>query len=211
MRTELIYSRNRYEDIKYAIDEIHSFRNAYLPLINPDADNGLGPLNILACKFRLFLFPRRYKPMMASDVTLDTLSKKLEELAEIVSVSNLIETTYAKYRGKMDVRVKSSGEDHYTLTVSTDGYSDDIGTGGSVRIPAIKRDFALTSKAVDKTFSRGVIDFSWVDSELNSLCGNIHDVTSSMQGAGMRASHYNPLPALPVFDDRGDKKMDILE
>ena len=211
MRTELIYSRNRYEDIKYAIDEIQSFRNAYMPLIKPGTDQGQGVLGVLACKFRLLLFPGRYKPMMASDVTLDSLCKKLEELAEIVSVSNLIQTTYAKYRGKMDVRVKPCGEGHYTLTVSTDGYSDDIGTGGSVRIPAIKREFHLSSDAVDKSFSRGVIDFSWVDSELNYLCGNIHDITSSMHGLGMRASHYNPLPALPVFDDTGDKKRDILE
>lgn len=210
MRTELIYSRNRYEDIKYAIDEIQSFRNAYMPLIDPDADNGLGTLNTLACKLRLLLYPRRYKPMMASDAALSGMCKKLEELAEIVSVSNLIESTYIKYNGKMDVHVKQA-EDHFTLTVSTSGYSDDIGSGGSVRIPAIKREFLLTPEAVERSFSRGLIDFSWVDSELNHVCRNIDELSASMHNMGMRASHYNPLPALPVFDDKGDKKRDILE
>ena len=211
MRTELIYSRNRYEDIRLAIDEIQSFRNAYLPVIDPRPDDGQGLFSAFANRLRLLLFPMRFRNLQDSDIALSKMCEQLEELADLVQVSNLMQTTYEKYNGKMDVRVKPSGKSHFTLTVSTSGYSDDIGISGSVRIPAIKREFRLTSEAVDKSFSRGTIDFSWVDGELNSICRNISSIQSAISKPGMPVAYAPTLPALPVFDDTGDKKTDILE
>ena len=211
MRTELIYSRNKYEDIKLAIDEIESFRKTYLPVIDPKPDDGTGLLSFFANRLRLLVFPMRFRNLQDTDISLSKMCDQLKELAGLVQISNLMQNTYAKYNGKMDVRVKPSGKEHFKLTVSTDGYSDDIGTGGSVRIPAIKREFLLTTATVDKSFSRGIIDFSWVDGELNALCRNVSMVQAAFGKTGMPVAYKPELPALPVFDDSSDTSKDYLE
>ncbi len=211
MRTELIYSRNSYEDIKLAIDEIQSFRQAYLPVIDPASDPKLGLFSILAGKLKLMLFPMRFRGLMDSDENLKALCVRLEELAELVQISNLMQSTYAKYNGKMDVRVKPSGKHDYKLTLSTGGYSDDIGSGGSVRIPPIKREFILKEASVDKSFSRGIIDFSWIDGELDETCRNISRLQNSMPVSRIPLAYTPEVPALPEFKTEGISPRDILE
>lgn len=211
MRTELIYSRNNYEDIKLAIDEIQSFRQAYLPVIDPMPGNGQSIFSVFAARLQLLFFPMRFRNLQDSDDTLKDLCKKLEDLAELVQISNLMQSTYAKYNGKMDVRVKAAGKHDFKLTLSTGGYSDDIGSSGSVRIPPIKREFTLSAGSVDKCFSRGMIDFSWIDAELNEVCGNISKLQNSMHLHNMPVAYNPEVPALPDFNVSGESPRDILE
>ncbi len=211
MKTELIYSRNSYEDIKLAIDEIQSFRQAYLPVIDPQPGNGQSFFTVLAGRLQLLFFPMRFRNLQDADDDLKKLCNELEELAELVQISNLMQQTYAKYNGKMDVRVKASGKHDFKLTLSTGGYSDDIGLSGSVRIPPIKREFILKAEAVDKCFSRGIIDFSWIDARLNEVCGNISRLQNSMPINRMPAAYTPAVPALPDFKASGESPRDILE
>ena len=211
MKTELIYSRNHYEDIRLAIDEIQAFRQAYLPLTDPNPGNSAGIFSMLMNRLRLLVFPMRFRGLQETDDTLKALCDKLTQLAELVQISDLMQTTYARYNGKMDVRVKSSGKHKYKLIVSTGGYSDDIGNSGSVRIPPIKREFMLDEDSVDRVFSRGVIDFSWIDGELNGLCCEIRSLQSRIASSHMPLTYSPAPPALPVFDDSGESPRDILE
>ncbi len=211
MKTELIYSRNDHEAIQAAVEEIQAFRRAYLPVIRPSFGDGSGPVRVIYNRLLLTLFPGRFKSLQDSDNALSSLQDQLSELGKLVQISNLMQSTYAKYNGKMDIRVKPDGKNRFKLSVTTGGYSDDIGHSGSVRIPPINRDFRLSSKAIDKCFARGVIDFSWIDDELNAISKDISGLQASMVSEGVRSMMPRAPLSLPMFNDRGDNPKDILE
>ncbi|MBR3525862.1 MAG: hypothetical protein IKO11_08435, partial [Lachnospiraceae bacterium] len=162
MKTELIYSRNKSGDIEKAVENIDRFRRQYLPLL----ESGRG----LFAPLRRRIIRRRYAQLITGDNELQLQLEALKEIQRYVEISNLIQDCVLRYHGAVDIRVKEEGREAdeacYELSVVTEGYLDDLGSGGSVKIPGIRRSFKLSRHAMEKTFRRGVIDFSWLDDEL---------------------------------------------
>ena len=207
MKTELIYSNNRAEDIDRALEEIARFRSQYAYLVRERKG-----------RLRRLLAERRYGSLMAADADLAKLVEELTELRGLVEISNVIRDTFERYHGSMDIKVQerhgAEKQVYYELFVITDGYSDDVGKSGSVRIPGMQRSFTLSREALDKSFRRGVIDFSWLDGALYNCARRAASLRQDLRICGSEEPKALPmkkeLPAVD-FQDSGDNPGDILE
>ncbi|MBR5421992.1 MAG: hypothetical protein IK115_12680 [Lachnospiraceae bacterium] len=177
MKTELIYSKCRSTDIERAIEEIDRFRQRYSGML--ECRPGL------FASFRRRKIQQRFAPLIETDKMLKVFQEELEQIRKYVEISNVIQDISERYQGSIDIKVdrKPSSDEtpSYELCVITDGYSDDIGDSGSVRLPGMRRCYTLTQDVMDRTFSRGRIDFSWLDGALydnaqkvSALCGDIN-------------------------------------
>ena len=210
MKTELIYSRNKSDDIEKAIENIDRFRRQYLPLL----ESGKG----LFAPIRRRIIRRRYAMLMAEDQELQLQLEQLKEIQGYVAISNLVQDSVLRYHGSIDIRVKEENSDAedacYEMTVVTEGYSDDLGSSGSVKIPGIRRSFRLSRHAMEKTFRRGVIDFSWLDDELMDCAQRTAAMCNGMQGSAQNTSGGLPLKEdleQASFDTSGENPRDIIE
>ena len=199
MKTELIYSRNKSDDIEKAIENIDRFRRQYLPLL----EGGRG----LFAPLRRRIIRRRFAQLISGD---QELQQQLESLKEI-------QDSVLRYHGAVDIRVKEEASEAddacYELNVVTEGYMDDLGSGGSVKIPGIRRSFKLSRHAMEKTFRRGVIDFSWLDDELIDCAQRTAAMCNGMRGFEMNVSGGLPMKEdLPPasFDPGGENPRDII-
>ena len=209
MKTELIYSRNKSGDIEKAVENIDRFRRQYLPLL----ESGRG----LFAPLRRRIIRRRYAQLITGDNELQLQLEALKEIQRYVEISNLIQDCVLRYHGAVDIRVKEEGREAdeacYELSVVTEGYLDDLGSGGSVKIPGIRRSFKLSRHAMEKTFRRGVIDFSWLDDELIDCAQRTAAMCSGMRGYGMNVSGALPMKEdLPQasFDPGGENPRNII-
>ncbi|MCR4642707.1 MAG: hypothetical protein K5697_11865 [Lachnospiraceae bacterium] len=209
MKTELIYSRNKSDDIEKAIENIDRFRRQYLPLL----EGGRG----LFAPLRRRIIRRRYAQLISGDQELQLQLESLKEIQRYVEISNLIQDSVLRYHGAVDIRVKEEASEAddacYELNVVTEGYMDDLGSGGSVKIPGIRRSFKLTRHAMEKTFRRGVIDFSWLDDELIDCAQRTAAMCNGMRGFEVKVSGGLPMKEdLPPasFDPGGENPHDII-
>ena len=209
MKTELIYSRNKSDDIEKAIENIDRFRRQYLPLL----DSGKG----IFAPIRRRIIRRRFALLIAEDAELQAQLEKLKGIQRYVEISNLVQDSVLRYHGSVDIRVKEDSseaeEQFYEMTLVTEGYSDDLGSSGSVKIPGIRRSFKLTQHAMEKTFRRGVIDFSWLDDELIDCAGRTAAMCNGMQGFGTNVSGGLPQKEdleQAAFDTSGENPRDII-
>ncbi len=257
MKTELIYSKNKSEDIENALTEIERFRSQYSTLLE-SSDNRFWDYmlsGLLMCagflSLRLHILPLIYIFMPAGiisllysifstrgiigpirermarsentvliekDNELKALVDELKEIKNYVEISNILQETYARYNGSLDIKVdekhNTDGTAYYEMNIVTQGYSDDLGKSGSIRIPGINRTFKLTRTAMDKIFSRGVIDFSWLDGDLFGCAQKAADIHE-----GMTVFSINNRKKLPMkdemptaeFQNSGDNPRDILD
>jgi len=257
MKTELIYSKNKSEDIENAITEIERFRSQYSTLLE-NSDNRFWDYmlsGLLMCvgflSLRLHILPLIYIFMPAGVISLlysifstrgiigpmrermmrrenamliaedDELKALLEELKEIknyVEISNILQETYARYNGSLDIKVdekhNSDGSTYFEMNIVTQGYSDDLGKSGSIRIPGINRSFKISRTAMDKIFSRGVIDFSWLDGDLFDCAQKAADIHDGMTILGLNNRKRLPMKdEMPraEFQNSGDNPRDILD
>ncbi len=257
MKTELIYSKNKSEDIDKAITEIEHFRSQYTPMLK-HSDNRfwdymlsgllmcLGflslrlhilpliyifmPTGIISLLYSIFSTRGIFGPMrermmlhenaalISEDKELKALVDELKEIKNYVEISNILQETYARYNGSLDIKVdekhNSDGSTYYEMNIVTQGYSDDLGKSGSIRIPGINRTFKLSRAAMDKTFSRGVIDFSWLDGNLFDCAQRAADIHEGMNSFGLTNQKKLPLKEdLPraEFLNSGDNPRDILD
>ncbi|MCR5251715.1 MAG: hypothetical protein K6E50_14045 [Lachnospiraceae bacterium] len=256
MKTEIIYSRNRKEDIDRALEEIAAFRRQYASVLTvTDGRRGealCGGLMIcgavtglvldslitlpllhlgifflghsfaakksIASWIRENMIRKRCAGLIESDATLEGLVKDLEELGAYVEISNVMQECYERYQGKMDVRVDErrddNGESCHVLSIITDGYSDDIGKSGRVKIPGMTRSFPISPEAFQKIFRRGVIDFSWLDGQLSTCAQRMRALREEIGAFGAGAQKALPMKETPdavEFRDIGDNPRDILD
>ena len=210
MKTELIYSRNKSGDIEKAIENIDRFRRQYLPLL----ESGKG----LFAPIRRKIIRRRYAALIEEDKELQTQLAELEEIRKYIEISNLVQDSFLRYHGSIDIRVKEekaeAGDAGFEMTLITEGYSDDLGSSGSIKIPGIRRNFKLSQRAMEKTFRRGAIDFSWLDDELIEIAQKTADLCNGMRGFDTAAQKALPLREdlrKQPFDLSGENPRDILE
>ena len=210
MKTELIYSRNKSGDIEKAIENIDRFRRQYLPLL----ESGKG----LFAPIRRKIIRRRYAALIEEDKELQTQLAELEEIRKYIEISNLVQDSFLRYHGSIDIRVKEekaeAGDAGFEMTLITEGYSDDLGSSGSIKIPGIRRNFKLSQRAMEKTFRRGAIDFSWLDDELIESAQKTADLCNGMRGFDTAAQKALPLREdlrKQPFDLSGENPRDILE
>ncbi len=210
MKTELIYSNNKCSDIERALEEISRFRLHYRSLV--DIKRGI------FYSLRRSVISHRYPGLLETDESLQELVSQLEEIKNYVEASNVLQETYERYHGSLDIKVDSKhAKDktpYYVLSIITDGYSDDIGSSGRVKIPGMRRSFNFSQEAMDRTFRRGVIDFSWLDGELCENGRRINDLCGDMNFFGSAAQKRLPLNEQSMqtaFENSGFNRHDILE
>lgn len=257
MKTELIYSKNKSEDIEKALTEIERFRAQYSTLLEGSDSrfwdymlSGLlmcigflslrlhilpliyifMPAGFISLLYSIFSTRGIFGPMrermirhenatlISKDNELKALVDELNEIKSYVEISNILQETYARYKGSLDIKVdekhNSDGTTYYEMNIVTQGYSDDLGPGGSIRIPGINRTFKLSRAAMDKTFSRGVIDFSWLDGDLFECAQKAADIHENMDYFSLNKQKKLPLKEdLPraEFYNSGDNPRDILD
>ena len=257
MKTELIYSKNKSEDIENAITEIERFRTQYTPML----ENGdyrfldmfisglsmfigiLGGVRLHIIPLSFFLFAgiimllyslmskhgmigtlqrnsvkNNYAALIQKDNELKELIEELREIQNYVEISNTLQETYARYQGSIDIKVEEkhnpSGSTYFEMSIVTHGYSDDLGKSGSIKVPGINRTFRLTPAAMDKIFSRGIIDFSWLDGDLYGCAQKAADINQDMTLFGLNSRKKLPMKEdLPKaeFQNSGDNPRDILD
>ena len=213
MKTELIYSKNRFEEIDTALKQIEAFRAGYRDMIETRTGCGVGLFRVLLNRLRISLKPSNFRALQDSDRTLEETVAKLESLRDLVEISNTLQDTYQKYNGKIDLRIKDKGKKGYLLTIGTSGYSDTLPGGGVIRIPAMQKEYYISANVIDKTFRRGIVDFSWLDGELSTQARSLSSVTdclTALPTAQKSLPMQRSLPA-PVFEDAGDNPIDILD
>ena len=256
MKTELIYSKNKTEDIENALTEIDRFRSSYSSMLE-HSDNRFWDFfvsGILVCigflGLRLHITPvylffiagvimfagscfskrgiiasltdhklqKNYATLIQKDNELQALIAELKEIRDYVEISNVLQDTYARYHGSLDIKVDEKhnpdGTSYYEMNIVTQGYSDDLGRSGSIRVPGINRTFKLSRAAMDKTFSRGIIDFSWLDGNLFECARKAADIHEDMNAFNMAGQKKLPMKEdLPKaeFQNSGDNPRDILD
>ncbi|MBP5607309.1 MAG: hypothetical protein J6X66_03455 [Lachnospiraceae bacterium] len=257
MKTELIYSKNKSEDIENAITEIENFRSQYSSMLESSDyrfwDYMISGLLLCAgfLSLRLHILPLIYifmptgiisllysifsthgitgpirarmarnenAALIEKDNELKSLLDELKEIKDYVEISNILQETYARYNGSLDIKVdekhNTDGTTYFEMNIVTQGYSDDLGKSGSIRIPGINRTFRLTRAALDKTFSRGVIDFSWLDGDLFGCARKAADIHEGMTILGLNNRKRLPMKdEMPKaeFLNSGDNPRDILD
>ena len=256
MKTELIYSKNKSEDIENAIVEIDRFRAQYVSMFESGDYRFLDVFisGLIICLgflgLRLHIFPlyiylfggvfmffyslmskrgiigamrrnalkNEYAVLIQKDKELQALIEELNEIKNYVEISNILQETYARYHGSLDIKVDEkhnpSGTTYFEMSIVTHGYSDDLGKSGSIKIPGINRTFKLTPAAMDKIFSRGIIDFSWLDGNLFECARKASDLNADMSAFAPRGQKRLPMKDdLPKaeFQNSGDNPRDILD
>lgn len=213
MQTELIYSKNRCEDIDAALEQIAAFRQGYRFMIETRTGHGTGLFRVLLNRLRIALSPHGFSELQESDRALEASENELKQLRDLVEISNVLQDTYQKYRGKLDIRVKDKGKKGYLLTILTLAYSDTLPGGGLIRIPQMKKEFYITANDVANIFRRGVVDFSWLDGMLALQAQALSSVTESFarQSAAQKALPMKQYLPAPEFEDAGDNPVDILD
>ncbi|MBR1471383.1 MAG: hypothetical protein IJ600_07055 [Lachnospiraceae bacterium] len=214
MKTELIYSKNRHADLDRALEQIALFRQQYRYGIETRRGFGFSSPVLLRNRLRLKLLPGRYGALAAADMQLEKLCEELQQVRELVFLSNTLQELYGKYRGRIDLKLKNKNKKGCLLLISTDGYSDDLGSGGSVRVPAMQREFALSHEDADRIFRPGAVDFSWLDGELSEI-----ERKADTLHAGLLQNIFSTQKALPLhqdlppfsFETPGDNPGDILD
>ena len=256
MKTELIYSKNKYEDIENAIVEIDRFRAQYVSMFESGDYRFLDVFisGLIVCLgflgIRLHILPlyvflfggvlmffyslmskrgiigairqnaikNEMGALMQKDKELKDLIEELNEIKNYVEISNVLQETYARYHGSLDIKVEEkhnpSGATYFEMSIVTHGYSDDLGKSGSIKIPGRNRTIKLTPTAMDKIFSRGIIDFSWLDGNLYDCAQKASDLHADMSAFAPKGQKRLPLKDdLPKaeFQKSGNNPRDILD
>ena len=213
MKTELIYSKNRYEDIDHAIGQINAFRSRYRFLIETRFGQGTGLFRVLGNRLRMLLQPAGYSDLSESDRALEASQKELQDLRDLVEISNVLQDTYQKCGGKLDLRVKEKENKEYQVTILTQAYSDTLPGGGLITVPQMKKEYRITADAMEKIFRRGVVDFSWVDGCLSSQAQDLSSLSDTLflLPAAQKMLPVKEALSAPDFEAPGDNPVDILD
>lgn len=213
MKTELIYSKNRYEDIDHALSQITAFRSRYRFMIETRTGQGTGLFRVLLNRLRMVFQPADYMELSAADQSLEASEKELQNLRDLVEISNALQDAYQKCGGKLDLRVKDKGKKGYQITITTAAYSDTLPGGGLVKVPQTKKEFYITEASMEKIFRRGVVDFSWLDGQLAAQTQELASVAESFatQPVSQKALPMKSNIPHPEFADMGDNPIDILD
>ena len=109
---------------------------------------------------------KRSKQLIEAVSAFKDLYKQLEVIEEQISISKTVKTYYERFGDDLKISVSSIDKDNYNIKLT-----------GSVRIDNDQvsftdyktEEFTMNDDFVSRTFKKDVVDFSWLDNEINTV------------------------------------------